>query len=116
VSAAGEPEFEDDADRGVIAMSAEIENRFVKLMLSSTLKTIEALHDDVDAHATVRKHMLGICDGVRQRAIAGAGEDVSAGEATVQVDALISMIDEYFEYSGSPLFPGVELVRKSPPS
>jgi hypothetical protein len=97
-------------------MSAEIENRFVKLMLSSTLKTIEALHDDVDAHATVRKHMLGICDGVRQRAIAGAGEDVSASEATVQVDALISMIDEYFEYSGSPLFPGVELVRKSPPS
>jgi len=93
-------------------MSDEIDNRFVKLMLSSTLKTIEALHDDVDAHATVRNHMLGICDGVRQRALAGAGEGVTPDEATAQVDALITMIDEYFEYSGSPMFPGVELVRK----
>jgi hypothetical protein len=93
-------------------MSDEIDNRFVKLMLSSTLKTIEALHDDIDAHATVRNHMLGICDGVRQRALAGAGEDVTADEATVTVDALIKMIDEYFEYSGSPMFPGVELVRR----
>jgi hypothetical protein len=93
-------------------MSDEIDNRFVKLMLSSTLKTIEALHDGIDAHATVRNHMLGICDGVRQRALAGAGEDVTADEATAPVDALIKMIDEYFEYSGSPMFPGVELVRR----
>jgi hypothetical protein len=93
-------------------MSDEIDNRFVKLMLSSTLKTIEALHDDIDAHATVRNHMLGICDGVRQRALAGAGEGVT-GDATAQVDALITLIDEYFEYSGSPMFPGVALVRKS---
>ena len=91
----------------------EIENRFIKLMLSSTLKTIEALHGDVDAHASVRNHMLGICAGVRERALAGAGGDVSADEATAQVDALIKMIDGYFEYSGSPLFPGVELVRRT---
>ena len=94
-------------------MSDEIESRFIKLMLSSTLKTIEALHEDVDTHATVRNHMLGICDGVRQRAIAGAGDGVSAAEATAHVDALIRMIEEYFEYSGSPMFPDVELVRRA---
>jgi len=93
-------------------MTDEIESRFIKLMLSSTLKTVEALHDDVDAHATVRKHMLTVCDGVRQRAIAGAGDGVSAGEATANVDALTRMIDEYFEYSDSPLFPAVALVRR----
>ena len=94
-------------------MSDEIESRFLKLMLSSTLKTIEALHEDVDTHATVRNHMLGICDGVRQRALAGAGDGVSATEATAHVDALIRMIEEYFEYSGSTVFPEVELLRRA---
>jgi hypothetical protein len=93
----------------------EIESRFIKLMLSSTLKTIEALHDEVDAHATVRDHMLGICAGVRERALAGAAADIPADDATAQVDALIRMIEQYFEYSGSTLFPGVEVVRRVPP-
>ena len=54
----------------------EVELRFIKLMLSSMLKTIEQLHPDVDAHASVQQHMLGICDGVRQRAVAAAGDDI----------------------------------------
>jgi hypothetical protein len=90
----------------------EVELRFIKLMLSSMLKTIEQLHPDVDAHASVRQHMLGICNGVRQRAQEAAGDDVSPEQATAQVDALITTIDEYFEYSGSPMFPGVELVQR----
>jgi len=94
-------------------MNDEIESRFIKLMLSSTLKTIEALHENVDAHATVRNHMLEICAGVRERALAGAGAEASAAAATAQVDALITMISEYFEYSGSPLFPQVELVHRT---
>jgi len=95
------------------AKNDEIESRFIKLMLSSTLKTIEALHDGVDAHATVRDHMLAICSGVRERALDGAGVEVSAKVATANVDALITMIDEYFEYSSSPLFPAVKLVHRT---
>jgi hypothetical protein len=90
----------------------EVELRFIKLMLSSMLKTIEQLHPDVDAHASVRQHMLGICNGVRQRALDAVTDDVSPEQATAQVDALITTIDEYFEYSGSPMFPGVELVQR----
>ena len=91
----------------------ELENRFIKLMLSSVLKTIEALHDDVDAHETVRQHMLGICAGVRERALAAAGEETSPEHATAQVDALATMINEYMDYSASPMFPAIELVRRS---
>ena len=90
----------------------ELENRFIKLMLSSTLKTIEALHPDLDAHATVRAHMLGICAGVRERALQSVPDGVSADDATAQVDALIAMINEYLDYSASPMFPQVELVQR----
>jgi hypothetical protein len=90
----------------------EVELRFIKLMLSSMLKTIEQLHPEVDALATVRQHMLGICAGVRQRALDAAGDGISPEQATEQVDSLITTIDEYFDYSGSPMFPGVELVQR----
>jgi hypothetical protein len=91
----------------------EVELRFIKLMLSSTLKTIEQLHPDIDAHASIRQHMLGICAGVRQRALDTAADDVSQEQATEHVDALIKAIDEYFDYSASPMFPGVELVQRA---
>ena len=90
----------------------ELESRFLKLLLSSALKTIDTLNPDVDASATVRQHMLTICDGVRQRALEAAPEGTSPEEATASVDALISMINEYFDYSASPMFPPVELVNK----
>jgi hypothetical protein len=90
----------------------EVELRFIKLMMSSMLKTIEQLHPEVDAHASVRQHMLGICAGVRQRSLDAVTDDVSPEQATAQVDALITTINEYFEYSGSPMFPGVELVQR----
>jgi hypothetical protein len=75
----------------------------------STLKTISALNPEVDALETVRGHMLTICGGVRQRALEAAD---GADEATVEVDALIAMINEYFDYSASPMFPAVELVQR----
>jgi hypothetical protein len=90
----------------------EFESRFIKLMLSSMLKTMEAMNPEVDAQATVRQHMLGICSGVRQRALDTADDDVSPEQATANVDALIKMIDEYFDYAGSPMFPDVQLVEK----
>ena len=92
-------------------INPEIESRFIKLLLSSVLKTIEALHDDVDAHETVRKHMLGICEGVRQRALQSASGEAPE-QATAHVDALIKMIDEYIEYSANPMFGSIELVRR----
>jgi len=90
----------------------EVESRFIKLMLSSVLKMIEAVHDDIDAHETVRQHMLGICAGVRERALAAAGDEVMPEQATAQVDALATMIDEYIDYSSSPMFPAIELVER----
>jgi hypothetical protein len=93
-------------------VNPEIESRFTKLLLSAVLKTIEAVHDNVDAHETVRKHMLGICAGVRQRALESAGEDAESGQATAHVDALIGMIDEYIDYSANPMFGKIELVRR----
>lgn len=89
-----------------------IESRFIKLMLSSILKTIEQLHPDIDAHASVRQHMLGICEGVGQRALDAAGDEVSPEQASAHVDALMSMIDEYFDYSANPMFPEVGIVRR----
>jgi hypothetical protein len=93
-------------------VNQEVESRFIKLMMSSMLKTIGQLHPDVDAQASVRQHMLGICAGVRQRALDSAGEGVTPEQATVQVDALITTINEYFDYAGSPMFPDVELVMR----
>ena len=89
-----------------------VESRFTKLMLSSVLKTIEAVHDDIDAHETVRQHMLAICAGVRERALAAAGDEAPPEQATAQVDALATMIDEYIDYSSSPMFPTIELVPR----
>jgi len=91
----------------------EVESRFIKLMLSSVLKTIEAVHDDIDAHETVRQHMLGICAEVRERALAAAGDETPPEQATAQVDALTTIINEYIDYSASPMFPAIELVRRS---
>jgi hypothetical protein len=90
----------------------ELESRFIKLMLSSALKTVTAINPEVDALETVRGHMLEICGGVRQRALDSAGEGVTPAVATAQVDALIAMINEYFDYSASPLFPDVTLVKR----
>lgn len=92
--------------------SQELDSRMIKLTLSSIMKTIEALQPEIDAHETVRQHMLGICEGVRQRALETAGDDVTPEQATVHVDALITMIDEYIDYSASPMFGGIELVRR----
>ncbi len=83
----------------------------LKLTLSAILKTIEALHDDIDAHETVRRHMLGICEGVRQRAMEAAGDN-DAEQATAHVDALIKMIDEYIDYSANPMFGKIELAHR----
>jgi hypothetical protein len=56
--------------------------------------------------------MLGICEGVRQRALASAGDDVIPEQAAADVDALTKMIGEYFDYSSSPMCPEVEIVRR----
>jgi len=90
----------------------ELESRFLKLTLSSIMKTIKALQDDVDVHETVRAHMLGICAGVRERALAAGGEDISPEQATAGVDSLIHLIDEYIDYSASPMFGDIQLVRR----
>ena len=93
----------------------EVELRFIKLTLSSLIKTVDALVAeqglDVDVAATVRAHVLTICDGVRGRAIEAA-RDGDAVAATAAVDALIKTVNEYFDYAASPLFPPVELVGK----
>jgi hypothetical protein len=57
--------------------------------------------------------MLGVCAGVRSRALEVAGDAAPSEAATAQVDALITMINEYMDYSASPMFPGIELVRRS---
>ncbi len=89
-------------------MSAEqeIEARVIKLALSSTLKTMETLHPDIDVQGSVRQHMLTICGGVRERAMESSGD-------AAHVDALIATINEYFDYAASPMFPPVELVKRS---
>lgn len=98
-------------------VNVELELRFIKLAYSSLLKTVQTMAEefssDIDVSATVRQHMLTICDGVRQRALAAAGDDVAPGQATANVDDLIKTINEYFDYSDSPMFPDVELVRKA---
>jgi prophage DNA circulation protein len=102
----------------------ELELRFIKLAYSSLLKTVQTISNemakvvskemakDVDVSATVRQHMLTICDGVRARALGAAADDIAPEAATAQVDALINTINEYFDYSDSPLFPPIELVRR----
>ena len=93
-------------------VNVELEFRFIKLAYSSLLKTVEAISDDVDVNQTVRNHILTICEGVRQRALEAAGEDVAPEQATAHVDALINTVNEYFDYSQSPMFPAVELVKR----
>jgi hypothetical protein len=92
--------------------NTELELRFIKLAYSSLLKTVQAMSDEVDVSATVRQHMLTICGGVRSRALDAAGDDLAPEAATAQVDALINTVNEYFDYSDSPMFPPVELVRR----
>jgi len=89
-------------------MSAEqdTEARFLKLALSSTLKTVETLHPDIDVQGSVRQHMLTITAGVRDRALETSGD-------AAHVDALIDMINEYFDYAASPMFPPVEIISRS---
>jgi hypothetical protein len=93
-------------------LSLEVESRLLKLTISSILKTIEAIHDDIDVHETVRQHMLGICEGVRQRALESAGDDVEPAQATAHVDGLITAIGEYLDYSANPMFGEIKLVRR----
>ena len=90
----------------------EIDSRLIKMTLSSVMKTIEALNPDIDAHETVRQHMLGICAGVRQRALEAAGDGASPEQATAAVDALSKAIDEYIDYSASPMFGSIEVIRR----
>ena len=92
-------------------VNIDLELRFIKLAYSSLLKTVEAVSDEVDVHQTVRNHMLTICDGVRQRALEAAGDDVAPEQAAAHVDALITTINEFFDYSQSPMFPPIELVK-----
>ena len=90
----------------------ELESRFLKLTLSSIMKIIEALNEDVDVHETVRAHMLDICAGVRERALESAGDGAEPAQATAAVDSLSKMIDEYIDYSASPMFGGIELAYR----
>ncbi|MGI9330812.1 MAG: hypothetical protein ACR2QB_08820 [Gammaproteobacteria bacterium] len=92
--------------------SQELDWRLVKMSLSSIMKTLEVLHPDIDVHQTVRQHMLGICAGVRERVLDAAGDKVAPEQATANVDALIKVIDDYFDYSANPMFGTVELVRR----
>jgi hypothetical protein len=54
--------------------------------------------------------MLGICEGVRQRALESAGDDVEPAQATAHVDGLITAIGEYLDYSANPMFGEIKLV------
>jgi hypothetical protein len=91
----------------------ELESRFIKLAYSSLLKTVQEIAPEVDVAQTVRQHMLTICDGVRARALEAATDEVSPANATAPVDALITTINDYFDYADSPMFPTVELVSRT---
>lgn len=88
----------------------ELENRFTKLMLSSVLRTLDALHPDVNASETVHQNMLGICQGVRERALQAVEASGDTDQATAQVDSLIAMIDEFFAYAALAQFGDLEIV------
>ena len=88
-----------------------LENRFTKLMLSSVLRTLGALHPGVDASETVHQNMLGICVGVRERALQTMDEEGDPAQATAEVDQLIAMIDEYFAYAALAQFGDLEVVK-----
>ena len=77
----------------------ELEAKFTKLMLSSMLRTLDVLNPGIDVTETVHQNMLGICGGVRERALAAAGVDVSPEQATAHVDQLIAFSDEFFAYA-----------------
>ena len=93
----------------------ELENRFTKLMLSSVLRTLDALHPGVDASETVHQNMLGICAGVRERAlqaVENAGDsEIEPVQGPTEVDQLIAMIDEYFAYAARAQFGDLEVVK-----
>jgi hypothetical protein len=92
----------------------ELENRFTKLMLSSVLRTLDALHPGIDASETVHQNMLSICAGVRERALQAAEADNSAldsEQATASVDSLIAMIDEFFAYAALAQFGDLEVAK-----
>jgi hypothetical protein len=94
-------------------LDPELENRLNKLLMSSVLRTLEALHPDVDVHASVRQNMLEICAGVRERALAAAVDDPESATATAFVDKLTKHINDYLDYSGSPLATPVKLVKRA---
>jgi hypothetical protein len=91
----------------------ELEHRFTKLMLSSVLRTLDALHPDINASETVHQNMRSICAGVRDRALQavdeGGGSD--AGQATAHVDTLIAMIDDFFAYTALPQFGELRVIE-----
>jgi hypothetical protein len=93
-------------------INQELENRFTKLMLSSVLRTLDALHPGIDASETVHQNMLGICGGVRERALLTAGDsEIDPAEATANVDQLITMTDEFFAYAALAQFGDLEIVE-----
>jgi hypothetical protein len=92
-----------------------LENRFTKLMLSSVLRTLDALHPGIDASETVHRNMLGICESVRDRALQAVEDagnsEIDPAQATAEVDQLIGMIDEYFAYAALAQFGDLEVVK-----
>ena len=92
----------------------ELEHRFTKLMLSSVLRTLDALHPDINASETIHQNMRSICAGVRERALQAIEEDgdsaVDAGQATAHVDTLIAMIDDFFAYTALPQFGELQVI------
>jgi len=89
----------------------ELENRFTKLMLSSVLRTLNALHPEVNASETVHRNMLSICGGVRERALQVADDGgIDPAQATAQVDQLITMVDEFFAYAALAQFGDLDVI------
>jgi len=107
-SGSGQPEKEKYA---MAQIDQETDLRFIKLMLSSLLKTIDTLHPDIDAAATVREHMLGICAGVRDRALAMADSHADPQQATAHVDELTQVINGYFEYAAQSALAELNVIK-----
>ena len=62
------------------------------------------LHPEVDTLVPVRQQMLTIFGDVRERALQAAPEGASE-QVTAQMDALITMLNEYFDLFGQPDVP-----------
>lgn len=99
----------------MVEVNQELENRFTKLMLSSVLRTLDELHPGVDASETVHQNMLGICQGVRERALQAVEDagnsEIDPAQATASVDQLVTMIDEFFAYAKLAQFGELEVVK-----